>query len=186
MAILPIYTYDAKVLREKTKEVSKPDTEITQLIVDMFETMNAASGIGLAANQVGKGHSLFVVDVSGLEDYPDAQPMVFINPEIVDEFDADVAYEEGCLSVPNIREEIVRPEKIALRYLDINFEPQELVADKMLARVIQHEHDHLNGIFFTDHLRGLRKKLIQMPLKKIIRGDVEADYKLAPLSVMYG
>jgi peptide deformylase len=185
MAILPIYTYDAKVLREKTNDLLAPDPEVTRLITDMLETMHAANGIGLAANQVGKGHSLFVVDLSASEDYPDASPMAFINPQIFDDFDADIALEEGCLSVPNLREEVVRPERIAIRFLDANFEPQELVANGILARVIQHEYDHLNGVFFTDRLKGLRKKLIQPALKRIIKGDVEADYKIAPLADMY-
>jgi peptide deformylase len=184
MAILPIYTYDARVLREKTREVNKPDAEITKLVLDMFETMKPAKGIGLAANQVGAGHSIFIVDVSEVEEYENTSPLVFINPVITELWGEDVGYEEGCLSVPNLREEIFRPELLNIRYRDLNFEEQELEADGLLARVIQHEYDHLQGIFFTDHLRGLKKKLILPALKKIKRGQADADYLLASVREM--
>lgn len=179
MAILPIYPYDAKVLREETREIVGPGPELTQLIIDMFETMDRANGVGLAANQVGAGHSLFVIDVRPVEGYEDSKPLVFINPTITEFFGDEVEYEEGCLSVPNVREEILRPEKLHIRYRDANFEPQEMEADDFLARVIQHEYDHLHGVFFTDYLKGLRKRLVVPVLKKIRAGDGGADYVMA-------
>lgn len=184
MAILPIYTYDARVLREKTREVKKPDAAITSLALDMFETMKPASGIGLAANQVGNGSSLFIVDVSGVEGYEETGPFVFINPVITELWGEDVGYEEGCLSIPNVRDEIFRPEWLNIRYRDLNFAEQELQADGLLARVIQHEYDHLQGIFFTDYLKGLKKRLVLPSLKKIMRGEMEADYPLVPVHRM--
>ncbi len=179
MAILPIYTYDARVLREETKPIEKPGRETAVLALDMLETMKAANGIGLAANQVGQGISMFVVDVSGCEG-EEGKPLVFVNPLITDFDGEDVIFEEGCLSVPKVREDIERPERILIKYRDLEFVEQELVADGLLARVIQHEYDHLQGIFFTDHLRGLRKRLVMPVLKKIKRGDADADYPLAP------
>jgi peptide deformylase len=179
MAILPIYPYDAKVLREETREIAGPTPELTQLIIDLFETMDRASGVGLAANQVGAGHSLFVIDVSPVEGYEDSRPLVFINPVITDMWGEEIGFEEGCLSVPNVREEIFRPEKLHVRYRDANFEAREMEADDFIARVIQHEYDHLRGVFFTDYLKGLRKRLVMPVLKKIRAGDGEADYRMA-------
>ncbi len=179
MAILPIYPYDAKVLREETRPVERPGPELTQLIVDMFETMHLANGVGLAANQVGIGSSLFIMDLSPMEEFTDAKPFVMINPVITDLFGDELTYEEGCLSVPNVREDVTRSEKLHIRYKDANFEDQELEATDFLARVIQHEYDHLEGIFFTDYLRGLRKRLLVPVLKRIRSGEEEADYRMA-------
>ena len=185
MAILPIYPYDAKVLREETRPIKRPSPELTQLILDMFETMHHASGVGLAANQVGIGQSLFVVDLSPVEDETDAKPLVMINPVITDLWGDEIGYEEGCLSVPNVREEVFRPEKLHIRYKDANFEDQELEASEFLARVIQHEYDHLEGIFFTDYLKGLRKRLLKTVLNRIRTGEEEADYLMAKKVEMY-
>lgn len=179
MAILPIYPYDAQVLREETRDVERPSTELTQLIVDMFATMGVANGIGLAANQVGKGDSLFVIDLSVMEEYADSKPLVFINPIITDFSGDEISYEEGCLSVPDVREDILRPEKLHISYRDTNFELQEMEADGLLARVIQHEYDHLEGVFFTDYVKGLRKRLIIPVLNRIKRGEGDADYRMA-------
>ena len=179
MAYLPIYPYDARVLREETREVAGPTPELTQLILDMFETMDRANGVGLAANQVGQGSSLFVIDVRPVEGYEDSKPLVFINPVITDMWGEEIGYEEGCLSVPNVREEVFRPEALHIRYRDANFEEQEMEVDDFLARVIQHEYDHLHGVFFTDYLKGLRKRLVMPVLKRIRAGEEEADYKMA-------
>ncbi len=179
MAVLPIYPYDARVLREDTREISGPSPELTQLIIDMFETMDKASGVGLAANQVGEGKSLFVIDLRPVDGYEDSSPLVFINPKILDMWGEEIGYDEGCLSVPNVREEIFRPERLAISYRDANFEPQEMEVDEFLSRVIQHEYDHLEGIFFTDYLRGLRKRLLMPALKKIRSGEGDADYTMA-------
>ncbi|MDT8323454.1 MAG: peptide deformylase [Bacteroidota bacterium] len=184
MAFLPIYPYDARVLREETRAIEKPSPELTQLIIDMFATMDYARGVGLAANQVGVGQSLFLVDLRAVEGYEDSRPLVMINPEITDFWGDEIAIEEGCLSVPNVREEIIRPEKLHVRYRDANFEAQELEADEFLSRVIQHEYDHLQGIFFTDYLKGLRKRLVMPVLRKIRRGEGEADYQMAEKAEM--
>ena len=179
MAILPIYPYGAKVLREETRVIERPGPEVTQLIIDMFETMHHANGVGLAANQVGIGSSLFVVDLSPMEEFEDAKALVMINPVITDLWGDEISIEEGCLSVPNVREEILRPEKLHIRYKDSNFQDQELEATDFLARVIQHEYDHLEGIFFTDYLRGLRKRLLVPVLKRIRSGEEETEYLMA-------
>jgi peptide deformylase len=179
MAILPIYPYDAKVLREETRPIDRPGPELTQLIIDMFETMHHACGVGLAANQVGVGSSLFVMDLSTIEDYSESKPIVMINPVITDLWGDEITYEEGCLSVPNLREDVARPEKLHIRYKDANFEDQEMEASDFLARVIQHEYDHLEGIFFTDYLKGLRKRLIVPALKRIRAGEEKVDYVMA-------
>ena len=150
-------------------------------MMNMFETMNKAKGIGLAANQVGIGKSIFVVDI-GEEDEDGegrSNPLVFINPQIIEVWGDDVSFEEGCLSVPNVREDVIRPESLVVKYRDLNFEEQEMEADDLLARVIQHEYDHLEGIFFTDYLKGLKKRLLKPTLRKIMKGEVDADYKLA-------
>lgn len=179
MALLPIYPYDARVLREETLEVAGPSPELTGLIVNLFETMRAAQGIGLAANQVGEGSSLFVIDLRPMEGFEDSSPLVMINPVITDMWGEEIGYEEGCLSVPNVREEVFRPEQLHIRYRDANFGEQELEADDFLARVIQHEYDHLRGVFFTDYLRGLRKRLVMPVLKKIRSGEADIDYPMA-------
>jgi peptide deformylase len=185
--ILPIYPYGAPVLREQTKEVAANSEALQRLIDDLFETMRGASGIGLAAPQVGRRERIFVVDLSPLlekEQEPhvhpeDYQPMVFINPEILEESEEEVEYEEGCLSIPDLREPVVRPERIRLRYLDRDFVPQEREVDAFLARVIQHEYDHLEGILFIDRISALRRKLLQRRLREIANGEVEADYPMA-------
>ncbi len=180
MAQLPIYTYGASVLREITRPVRAHDDEIIRLIVDMFETMHKASGVGLAANQVGQSHSVCIVDLSDMEKEEDRHPpLVLINPLVTDRSDEEVPLEEGCLSIPSLREEIRRPEKIRLKFRDGNFEWQEIEAEGFLSRVVQHEVDHLNGLLFTDHLKGIRKKIVAPQLRKMQKGEVEADYPLA-------
>ncbi|MDH7515873.1 MAG: peptide deformylase [Bacteroidota bacterium] len=180
MAILPIYTYDARVLREETRAIQKPDSRLVKLVVDMFETMRAANGIGLAANQVGQGLSLFVVDLSETDE-KETRPLVFINPVLLDAGKNEIPLEEGCLSVPGVREEILRPERIVVRYRDMDFNENELVADGLLARVVQHEYDHLRGVFFTDYLRGLKKRLIFPVLRNIKEGQTKTEYRIVPV-----
>jgi len=188
--ILPIHPYGSPVLREKTAPVTEDSPALQRLIDDMIETMHGASGIGLAAPQVGRSVRVFVADLSPMaEDFlqdtgsvPDYArgPMAFINPEIV-EADEDSAcdYEEGCLSIPDIRETVSRPDVLRVRWLDREFVPHEAEATGVLARVFQHELDHLDGVLFVDHLSSLRRRLLQRRLRAISRGDVEADYPLA-------
>lgn len=188
--ILPIYPYGHPILREETEPVDADSPELQQLIDDMIETMHAASGIGLAAPQVGRRERLFVVDLSAMaEDLHEELgevpewargPVVFINPEIVAEDEATLCdYEEGCLSIPDIREMVTRPDRVRLRYRDRSLEAHEIEAVGMFARVVQHELDHLHGILFIDHLSQLRRKLLGRRLRVIARGEGEADYLLA-------
>lgn len=188
--ILPIYPYGSPILREETVPVEQDSPELQRLIDDMVETMHAASGIGLAAPQVGRREMLFVVDLSAMaEDFlhdlgevPDyaRAPMAFINPEIVEEDEDDVCdYEEGCLSIPDIREMVSRPDRVRVRYRDRHFEAYEIEATGVLARVVQHELDHLHGVLFIDHISQLRRKLLNRRLRSIARGEGEAEYLLA-------
>jgi peptide deformylase len=179
MAILPIYPYNARVLRTETAEIKKADEKILGLVMNMFETMRAANGVGLAANQVGEGLSLFVIDISPVDGHKDEKPIAMINPKITDRWGDEVSYEEGCLSVPNVREEIFRPESIHVTYRDLNFDEQQMEVTDYFARVIQHEYDHLKGIFFTDYVRGIKKTFINPALRKIMKGEDEAEYEMA-------
>lgn len=183
--VLPIYVYGEGVLREQTEEVEENTPALQQLIDDMIETMHVASGIGLAAPQVGRRERLFVVDLSPMADEADEdeaplppQPMVFINPEIVWESEEECEYEEGCLSIPDLREMVVRPERVRLAYLDRAFAPQEVEVGDLLSRVIQHEFDHLEGILFIDRISPFRRRLLRRRLREMAKGEVEADYPL--------
>ena len=188
--ILPIYPYGHPILRTETEPVAAVTPEFEALLDDMIETMHNASGIGLAAPQVGRTERVFVADLSAMADdiadelgaVPDwAQgPLVFINPEIVDEDEDTLCdYEEGCLSIPDLRENVERPDVIRVRYRDRNFEEREIDAASVLARVIQHETDHLHGVLFIDHISPLRRRLLKRRLREISRGEAEADYPLA-------
>ena len=183
--VLPIYVYGHDALRQETEPVEENTDDLQSLIDDMIETMRNAAGIGLAAPQVGRTERLFVVDLTPMADEMaeaeeplPPQPMVLINPEIVEESDETVDLEEGCLSIPEVREAVTRPEQIRMRYLDRTFEEQEIEAGHMLARVLQHERDHLDGILFTDYLSSFRKRLLQRPLREMVNGEIEADYPL--------
>ena len=175
MAILPIYVYDHPVLRKKARTVKVCDDALRHQAADMLETMHQASGIGLAANQVGSLQRIIVVDISGTENAPPATPLVMINPEIVLE-DGRVVMEEGCLSIPDIREEVERAERIQVRYRDLDFQVKELDTDGLQARVILHEIDHLNGVLFFDRIGAVRRKLLRGRLNKIARGECETAY----------
>ena len=149
MAILKITTYGNPILRKKVKPIVKIDAGLKKLAHDMLETMHKADGIGLAAPQIGKSISIFVADISPIQE--DAAPMVFLNIEILESFGMS-PYTEGCLSIPGVSGEVMRPEKIRIRYMDLAGTLQEGMADGVLARVIQHETDHLNGKLFIDYL----------------------------------
>lgn len=187
MAKLPIVTYNDPVLRKKGEKIAENSDEIQTLIDDMFETMYNAKGVGLAAPQIGKSLRLFVMDADSiLKDEGDTPfgPEVFINPEIIDKGEDTVEHEEGCLSIPEVRETVVRPDKISVKYLDKDFNEKIIKADGWLSRVIQHETDHLNGILFIDYLGSFRKRLIKGKLKEIDRGTLDIDYPVVPKEVV--
>lgn len=176
MAILPIYLYGNEVLKKKAKFITEVTNADIKLIQDMFDTMHESSGIGLAANQVGELKQVLVVDISDMEAGKGTEPTVMINPEIVEE-DGEWEMEEGCLSIPDVREKVKRPERITVIYNDVNMNEIELEADGLMARVIQHEMDHLNGVLFIDHLTSTKRTLLRPKLKKISKGDVETEYE---------
>jgi peptide deformylase len=181
MAILPIYTYGDEVLNKVAKPLKKVDEKIQMLIDDMFETMQQANGIGLAAPQVGVSIRLLVVDVSCVKEYKHVPPMVVINPQIL-ETRNEVLMEEGCLSIPGVREEVWRPEVIKLKYRDRNFQEHIEEFDGLLSRVIQHEFDHLNGDLFIEKLDSKTRRNLKEELEAIKHGEVEAKYVLAEKS----
>ena len=179
--ILPIRLYGDPILRARTKEVASDSEELQELVGNMVETVRAASGIGLAAPQVGRSERLFVVDLSAVDDDWDREPMVFINPVLLWESEEEEEFEEGCLSIPDLRELVFRPERVCIAYLDRTFTRCEREMDNLLARVIQHEYDHLDGTLFIDHISPFRRSLLRRRLREIARGAVEAQYAVAPV-----
>lgn len=178
--VYPIVMYGDPVLRRRADEIA-PGAEVKALVADMFETMYAAQGIGLAAPQIGKGIRMFVVDGSALEEEPALAGFkkVFINAEIIEEGETMGEMEEGCLSIPHIREKVVRPEQIRIRYFDENWSAFEEKYEGMKARIIQHEYDHIEGVLFIDYLTPLKKRLLKGKLNNISRGEVETEYRIA-------
>ena len=169
MAILPIRKYGDEVLRHPTELVTEIDDRLQQLIDDMVDTMYAAPGVGLAANQVGVSKRLMVIDLS-VGKRP-AELKVFINPAIV-ETEGEITEEEGCLSIPDFVEVVTRPERVKVRYLDRHGESRELWGEGLMARALCHEIDHLEGTLFVDHLRGLRKERLLKKIQKIFRSGM--------------
>lgn len=179
--ILPIYAYGYPVLKKKATDITADYEGFSTLIENMWETMYAAHGVGLAAPQVGLGIRLFVVDtVQIMEEGREAEGIrkVFINPLIVAETGKLWPYEEGCLSIPNIRGDVERTEKVQIRYQDEQFTLREEIYEGINARVIQHEYDHIEGVLFVEKLKPLKKKLIQGKLSDIKSGKATADYKI--------
>ena len=183
--ILPIYAYGEAVLRKQADDIEENSEEIQKLIDDMFETMYQASGVGLAAPQIGKSLRLFIVDTSGFveNDEEDEEGLggfkkVFINPEIISEEGEIWPFNEGCLSIPDIREDVSRNQDLKIKYLDRDFKTHTEVYSGLKARVIQHEYDHIEGILFTDHLSGLKKRLLKGKLTNISKGKVRVDYRM--------
>lgn len=166
MAVLPIRIYPDPVLRDRCTEVVTFDDELRRLAADMVDTMHAAPGIGLAASQVGDTRRLMVVDLSVGED-PE-QLTVFVNPRIVEER-GEVAEFEGCLSLPDLNDKVTRPEAIRVEAQRLDGSPFSLDADDWFARAICHEIDHLDGVLFIDHLRGLRRERARRALRKLVR-----------------
>lgn len=188
--ILPIVAYGDPVLREEAQEIEE-GTDISVLINDMFDTMYKARGVGLAAPQVGKALRLFIVDaVPFADDEPENEEeakefeflrtfkRVFINPIIEEESGKEWTFNEGCLSIPGIREDINRKPKIVVTYFDEKWQLQEEELSGLAARVIQHEYDHIEGILFTDHISPLKRRLLKSKLSDISKGNVKVDYKM--------
>jgi peptide deformylase len=181
--IHPIVMYGDPVLRQKAKDI-EPGSDIQTLIEDMFETMHAANGVGLAAPQIGKSIRLFVVDGRVIEDEPGMEDFrkVFVNPVMIEELGTPWEYEEGCLSIPNIREKVSRKERLKIKYMDGNWNAYEETFDGLKARIIQHEYDHIEGKMFVDYLTPLKKRLLKGKLSDISKGKVDTEYRiLAPL-----
>ena len=187
--ILPIVAYGDPVLKKTAIEIDQSYPDLLQLIDNMFETMYKAKGVGLAAPQIGKSIRLFIVDGSPFADEEGDEPdpkaegivdfkKVFINPIIIDETGDEWAFNEGCLSIPKIREDVYRPETIHITYYDENWNYHEESFNGYAARIIQHEYDHIEGVLFTDHLSVLKRKLLQKRLTNISKGIVDIDYKM--------
>jgi peptide deformylase len=186
--ILPIVAYGAAVLKQKTATVDLTDPALPALIANMWETMYASHGVGLAAPQVGQSLRLFVIDASPFADDEELDPEeaetlenfkgVFINPTLLSQSGEAWAFNEGCLSIPNVREDVYRKPTIELRYFNEQLEEQTRVLSGLAARVVQHEYDHIEGILFTDHLSALKKRLIKGKLQSIAKGNIEVDYPM--------
>lgn len=174
---LPITTYGMEILRRKSKPVTEIDGEIFELVNNMMYTLRNADGIGLAAPQVNKDVSVAIIDISLIEEYKNYDPIILINPVILENH-GEIVLNEGCLSIPEIRGDVLRPEKISLKYFDLNMKEHKREFDGLPARVMQHEIDHLNGKLFVDYLNEDDLKKNKTLLKKIRNGKVETDYPL--------
>lgn len=178
--IYPVVIYGTPLLRKVSEDITKDYEGLGGLIEDMFETMYSSDGIGLAAPQIGKNIRLFVIDASVMaEDDPELEGFkrVFINARIVEESGEEWPYNEGCLSLPTIREDVKRKPKIKIQYLNENFEACEEELDGIKARIVQHEYDHLEGVLFVDHLPAIRKRMLKRRLDNIAAGKVNVNYR---------
>lgn len=182
---LPIYIYGHSVLRKKCEEIDKDYPDLKELIDNMWETMYHAKGMGIAAPQVGKAIRLFIIDTLQLDEEDDEEEdleagikQVFINATIIEEAGKAWGYDEGCLSIPDIRGKVTRKPQIRIQYYDENFEFHDKVFTDINARVIQHEYDHIEGILFTDHLSPIKKRLLKKRLLKVRSGQVPKRYKM--------
>ncbi len=179
--IYPIVVYGDPVLRKKAVDIKSDHPKLSELIESMFETMYYCQGVGIAAPQIGMSIRLFVIDTTPFaEDDPDAEGFkkVFINAHVVEEEGEKWKFNEGCLSIPGIREDVERKESITLRYMNENFVEHVEEFSGMISRVIQHEYDHIDGVLFTDKLSPLRKRLIKGKLTDISKGITDAEYKI--------
>ncbi len=193
--IIPIVAYGDPVLKKLAGDISEEYPNLDTLIENMFETMYEAAGVGLAAPQIGRDIRLFITDGSPFADEdedeegnpvePDPRAVgienfkqVFINPKIVEESGEEWSFKEGCLSIPKVREEVFRKEKIRITYYDENWNFKDEYYDGYAARIIQHEYDHIEGVLFTDHLSSIKKKLIASKLQNISKGQVKVDYRM--------
>lgn len=188
--IYPIVAYGDPILRKVTREIQEGEVDVREIANNMFETMYNASGVGLAAPQVGLGIRIFVVDGTPMnevdeEDEDDEEDpslvgfkKVFINPVILDEWGEEWGFEEGCLSIPGIRGDVYRPENLTIRYRDLDWNEITEDYNGLAARIIQHEYDHLEGKLFTDYMPSLKKQLLKKKLNDIAKGRVDADYRM--------
>jgi len=186
--ILPIIAYGDPVLKKKGKEITKDYPNFDTLLENMFETMYNASGVGLAAPQIGLPIRMFLVDTIPFaeddvltkeeQDTLNGFKRVFINAKIVEEEGDDWAFNEGCLSIPDVREDVFRKPNITIEYLDENFKSHKESFDGLIARVVQHEYDHIEGVLFTDKLSSLKKRLIKGRLTSISKGKIDVDYRM--------
>lgn len=176
MEFLPVTLYGCPILRKKCVDIDRDYEGLDSLISDMFYTMKKSGGIGLSGPQVNLDLNIFVVDTS--YHYGDGSyRKVFINPEIVEKFGENVYMREGCLSIPNIYADVYRPDKIKIKYYDMDWNLHEDEYDSIMSRVVQHEYDHLNGILFTDKINSLVKTTIKSKLKNISKGKISTGYK---------
>ncbi|WP_088324795.1 peptide deformylase [Polaribacter tangerinus] len=186
--ILPIVAYGDPVLRKIASDITPSYPDLKSLITNMQETMYNASGVGLAAPQIGKAIRLFVIDASPFAEDEDLSEKdrkalknfknVFINPKIINEEGEEWVFNEGCLSIPDVREDVFRKPKITIEYFDEEFKKHTQELDGLAARVFQHEYDHIEGILFTDKLSSLKKRLIKKKLENISKGKIRADYRM--------
>jgi len=188
--IFPIIAYGTPILKKEAEEIDESYEDLDALIASMWETMHAANGVGLAAPQINKSIRLFIIDgapFAEVEEGKDPDPRakgienfkgVFINPVIEHEEGEEWSFQEGCLSIPKVREDVMRKEKIILSYYDENWKFHEKEFDGFAARIVQHEYDHIEGILFTDHLNPLKRRMLKKKLSNISKGDVDVAYKM--------
>lgn len=186
--ILPIVAYGDPVLKKVAEDIDPDYPKLKEFIADMFETMYHAKGVGIAAPQVGRSIRLFIIDASAFADdeentEEEAEELrnfkrVFINAQILEEEGEEWPFNEGCLSIPKIREDVYRKPFIVMRYIDENFDEYEEEFDGVIARIIQHEYDHIEGVLFTDRINPLRKRLLKRRLTEISKGEISVDYKM--------
>lgn len=186
--ILPIVAYGDPVLRKVGSDINQDYPKLKELLANMWETMYAANGVGLAAPQIGLPIRIFLVDATPFADDEELSDeerkkiegykKVFINAHIDEEVGEEWTFNEGCLSIPDVREDVKRKDTVTLTYLDENFKTQTETYDGLLARIIQHEYDHIEGILFTDKLSGLKKRLLKSRLTNISKGKINVDYRM--------
>ena len=186
--ILPIIAYGDPVLKKKAVEIDKDYPKLDELIANMYETMYGASGVGLAAPQVGLAIRMFLVDASPFaedDDFSEEEKAqlkdfkkTFINPIILEEDGDEWAFNEGCLSIPDVREDVFRQPRIKIQYQDKDFNTHVEEYDGLIARVIQHEYDHIEGVLFTDKLSSFKKRLLKGKLQNISKGKIKVDYRM--------
>ena len=181
---LPIYAFGHPILRKETEEIESDYPNLKELLKNMYDTMYYSKGMGIAAPQIGRNIRIFIVDTLQLdsddrdESSSEFIKETFINPIMIEESGKNWEYEEGCLSIPDVRGNVSRKPQIRIEYYNENFELKEKVFDGITARVIQHEYDHLEGVLFVDLLKPLKKRFVKKRLDKIVKGHIDSDYKL--------